>query len=179
MGEWRGIREETMSPVSREEEDGREEAVRAMSDRANWLVWAQFSLLVLLLLPGEPLWSEVWITAVAVLLVIDGAVLAIAGAAALGRDLVVWVAPRAGAPLRTDGVFRFTRNPMYLGIMVATAGWVLWRARVELIAVWVLLCIVLVIKARVEQHRLLDAYGDEYRQYAERTPLVLFARGIR
>ena len=150
-----------------------------MTDRANWLVWAQFVLLVLMLLPGDPLWNEVWITVIAVLLGVVGAVVAIAGAAVLGRDLVVWVAPRPDAPLRTGGIYRFTRNPIYLGLMLATAGWVLLRARPELIVVWLLLSVVLVVKARVEQHRLVDAYGDEYREYAERTPLLLFARGIR
>ena len=64
-------------------------------------------------------------------------------------------------------------------LMIAAAGWVLWRARIELVVVWLLLCVVLVIKAHVEQHRLLDAFGDDYRAYAERTPLLLFARGIR
>lgn len=150
-----------------------------MTDRANWLVWAQFLLLALLLLPGEPLWSETWITVVAVLFGIDGAVLVIAGAVVLGRDLVPWVAPKPGAPLRTEGVFRLTRNPIYLGLIAATTGWVLWRGRFELIVVWALLTAVLIAKAHVEQRRLLDAFGDEYRDYAENTPLLLFARGIR
>jgi len=150
-----------------------------MRDRANWLVWAQFLLLALLLLPGDPMWSETWITVLAALLVIDGVVLAIAGFAVLGRDLVVWVAPKEGALLRTTGVYRLTRNPIYLGLIVGTAGWVLWRGRLELIVVWLLLAIVLVVKARVEQHRLVDAFGDEYREYAAQTPLLLFRRGIR
>lgn len=150
-----------------------------MRDRANWLVWAQFLLLALLLLPGDPMWSAPWITVLAALLVIDGIVLAVAGFAALGRDLVVWVAPKEGATLRTTGVYRLTRNPIYLGLIVGTAGWVLWRGRLELIVVWVLLVIVLVVKARVEQHRLVDAFGDEYREYAAQTPLLLFRRGIR
>lgn len=150
-----------------------------MADRANWLVWAQFVLLALLVLPGPPLWESPPITAGAALLMLLGAAIAIAGAVSLGRELVVWVAPKAGASLRTTGVFRFTRNPIYLGLIVATAGWVLWRARLELVAVWVLLALVLVVKAHIEQHRLLDAFGDEYREYAERTPLMLFARGIR
>ena len=150
-----------------------------MKDRANWLVWAQFLLLALLLLPGDPLWSETWITVVAVLLAVDGAVLVVAGFAALGRGLVVWVAPKEGATLRTTGVYRLTRNPIYLGLIVGSAGWVLWRGRLELVVVWVLLVIVLVVKARVEQHRLVDVFGDEYRGYAEQTPLLLFGRGIR
>jgi protein-S-isoprenylcysteine O-methyltransferase Ste14 len=150
-----------------------------MTDRANWLVWGQFVLLALLLLPGDPLWRGPWVTAVSVLLVALGGVLAVAGAIALGADLVPWVAPKPGAPLRTGGIFRFTRNPIYIGIIVATAGWVLWRARVELLAIWVLLVTVLIIKAHIEQQRLIDAFGDEYREYARRTPLLLFGRGIR
>ena len=150
-----------------------------MTDRANWLVVAQFLLLALLLLPGDPLWSETWITVVAVVLGLIGAALVIASATVLGRDLVPWVAPKPGAPLRTGGVFRFTRNPMYLGLLIATVAWVLWRGRIELIVVWVLLVAVLIVKAHVEQRRLIAAFGDAYRDYAERTPLLLFARGIR
>ena len=150
-----------------------------VKDRANLLVWAQFVLLALLLLPGDPLWSETWITVVAALFVLVGVGLVIAGAVALGRDLVPWVAPKPGAPLRTDGIYRLTRNPIYLGILVGAAGWVLWRGRIELIVIWALLAAVLVTKAHVEQRRLIDAYGDEYREYAARTPLLVFARGIR
>ena len=151
----------------------------AMLDRANWLVWAQFVLLALLFLPGDPLWGGPWANAIAVVLGIAGASIAVLGAVALGRDLVPWVAPKPGAPLRTGGVFRLTRNPIYLGILLASAGWVLWRGRIELIVVWLLLATVLIVKAHVEQHRLIDAFGDEYREYAARTPLILWGRGIR
>ena len=149
-----------------------------MKDRANWLVWAQFLLLALLLLPGDALWSETWITVVAVLLAVDGIVLVVAGFAALGRDLVVWVAPKESAALRTTGVYRLTRNPIYLGLIVGSAGWVLWRARLELIVVWVLLVIVLVVKARVEQHRLVDAFGDEWQREHLPPPVRLLWRWV-
>lgn len=150
-----------------------------MKDRANLLVWAQFVLLALLLLPGDPVWSGTRITVVAMLLAAVGVGLAIAGSVVLGRDLVPWVAPKPGAPLRTDGIYRLTRNPIYLGILVGAAGWVLWRGRIELIIIWALLAAVLITKAHVEQRRLIHAYGDEYREYAARTPLLVFARGIR
>ncbi|OJV94102.1 MAG: hypothetical protein BGO47_08315 [Microbacterium sp. 67-17] len=147
--------------------------------RSDWLVFAQFVLLALLLLPGEPLWGAPWLTVAAVAVGVVGVALAIAGIAALGRDIVPWVAPKDDASLRTDGVFRFTRNPVYLGILVGSLGWVAWRGRVELLLVWALLAAVLVTKAHVEQRFLLEAFGDDYRQYARRTPLILWGRGIR
>ncbi|MBM7505865.1 methyltransferase family protein [Agromyces aurantiacus] len=155
-----------------------------MKDRGNWLVVAQFVLLALLVVlpfawPLDTLWAGQQATVLAVLLIILGFVLAGAGAIALGRDLVVQVTPREGAPLRTSGAYRLTRNPIYVGLLVAAAGWVVWHARVDVIVVWVLLAIVLVAKARVEEHRLVARYGDEYREYAERTPLLLWRRGIR
>lgn len=150
-----------------------------MRHRSDWLVIAQFVLLALLLLPGEPLWSASWLTVSAGVLGAIGLALAIAGVAALGRDIVPWVAPKEDASLRTGGVFRFTRNPVYIGILVGSLGWVAWRGRVELMIVWALLAAVLITKARVEQRFLLEAFGDDYRQYASRTPLMLWGRGIR
>ncbi|WP_157675032.1 hypothetical protein [Agromyces flavus] len=72
-----------------------------MRDRANWLVVAQFVLLAVLVVlpfavPVAPLWAGQQSTVLAVLLIITGLVLAGAGAVALGRDLVVQVAPREG-----------------------------------------------------------------------------------
>ncbi len=155
-----------------------------MKDRANWLVVAQFMLLAVLIVlpfavPVAPLWTGQQATVLAVLLVGVGLVLAGAGAAALGRDLVVRVTPREGAALRTSGPFRVTRNPIYVGLLIAAAGWVVWHARIDLIVIWVLLVAVLWTKARVEEHRLLDRFGDEYREYAARTPLMVWRRGIR
>ncbi|GAA1691316.1 hypothetical protein GCM10009808_05400 [Microbacterium sediminicola] len=150
-----------------------------MRHRSDWLVIAQFTLLALLLLPGAPLWSMPWMTALAVIAAIAGLALAAAGVVALGRDIVPWVAPRDRAALRTTGVFRLTRNPVYLGILTGSAGWVLWRARIELIVVWLLLAAVLIVKAHVEQRYLVEAFGDDYRAYAARTPLIVWGRGIR
>jgi protein-S-isoprenylcysteine O-methyltransferase Ste14 len=155
-----------------------------VKDRANWLVALQFLLLGALLIlpfsvPADALWIGQQSTVLAVLLMITGVVLAGAGVAALGRDLVPWVAPREGATLRTTGVYRLTRNPIYVGLLIAAAGWTIWFARIDLIVAWVALVVVLAVKARVEQHRLIDAFGDEYVAYADRTPLMLWARGIR
>jgi protein-S-isoprenylcysteine O-methyltransferase Ste14 len=150
-----------------------------MRHRGDVLVIAQFVLLALLLLPGPRLWNSWWTTALAVVLAATGVIFAVAGLVRLGRNIVPWVAPNPGAPLETGGIYRFTRNPIYLGILIGSSGWVLWRGRIELVIIWVLLVVVLSIKAHVEQRHLLNAYGEAYRRYAEQTPLILWGRGIR
>ncbi len=51
-----------------------------------------------------------------------GACLGGAGAARLGRDLTPLPEPRAGAPLREDGVFGRVRHPIYGGLMLGAGG---------------------------------------------------------
>nr|WP_157675037.1 methyltransferase [Agromyces flavus] len=110
--------------------------------------------------------------------IITGLVLAGAGPLRSARPRGAGGAAR-GAALRTTGAYRLTRNPIYVGLLIAASGWVVWFARVDLIVVWVLLAVVLVAKARVEERRLVTRFGDDYREYAAHTPLMLWRRGIR
>lgn len=73
---------------------------------------------------------------------------------------------RAARALVTDGPYRFTRNPMYLGMACAYAG-----AALAADALWslallpaVLLVVDRVIIAREERH-LVARFGDEYERY--------------
>jgi protein-S-isoprenylcysteine O-methyltransferase Ste14 len=92
----------------------------------------------------------------------------------------VWAIKRVGsavAPIRpttalvTTGVFRWTRNPMYLGLALCSAG-----VAVGLNLLWPLLLLPFVIwvvqrQAIVREERYLErAFGREYRRYRERVP---------
>ena len=68
--------------------------------------------------------------------------------------------------LVTAGPYRFTRNPMYLGltlIYIGVAGtrFELW----PLIVFPILLAYIHFVVIPVEERRLADTFGDEYRQY--------------
>ena len=96
--------------------------------RGGWWVVAQVPLLaVAVVLPlwtarggfGHPLqWLGFALTA-------GGLLLALAALPALGRALTPFTRPRENAQLRTHGIYRWVRHPIYVGLIVAALGWAL------------------------------------------------------
>jgi protein-S-isoprenylcysteine O-methyltransferase Ste14 len=71
-----------------------------------------------------------WRPAIAVTLVILGVALALAGVLAFrkAKTTVNPTKPQATSTVVATGIYRFTRNPMYLGILVALVGWAVFLA---------------------------------------------------
>lgn len=82
--------------------------------------------------------------------------------------------------LVTDGLYRFVRHPQYAGLFLALfgEGIVHWAT---LLSVWLFPVIVFAYYrlARNEERRLLDEFGDEYREYQGRVPMFIPSRGQR
>lgn len=78
--------------------------------------------------------------------------------------------PGRATSLVTSGIYRFTRNPMYLGFLLILAGWALlagnWLA-VALVPIFVPVLNTLQIEA--EERILEEQFGDVYRSYKKRT----------
>ena len=78
--------------------------------------------------------------------------------------------PARTTALVTSGVYRLTRNPMYLGFLLILSGWALlasnWLA-VVLVPIFVYLLTKLQIEA--EERILEEHFGDAYRRYKART----------
>jgi len=130
---------------------------------ARALVGAQFALLALIvLLPARSDWP-----------VPAGLrALTLAGATALGRGLTALPLPNRQAQLRTGGLYRWVRHPIYSGLLL-TAGSISAGSGSILRAVaFVLLVALLTIKARWEEARL-ERRFDGYAEYARRTPRFL------
>ena len=68
--------------------------------------------------------------AAAAILALFGLFIAVQGFAAFGRakTTVNPVNIEAASALVTDGVFRYTRNPMYVGLAALLAGWAIYLA---------------------------------------------------
>src|SRR5262249_29645845 len=105
-----------------------------------------------------------------------GCVLFVAGGAlriwpifVLGRRFSVLVAIQEGHQLVTDGPYRRTRNPSYLGGLVNATGWALvFRSAVGLLLlvpfVWLTLA-----RIRAEEALLASEFGGAYESYRQRT----------
>jgi protein-S-isoprenylcysteine O-methyltransferase Ste14 len=75
--------------------------------------------------PGLPAWPGSATSVAGVALLAIGSLLAIAGIAALGRNLTATPRPKPGATLVEHGPYRFVRHPMYAGAVLAAFGWAL------------------------------------------------------
>ena len=142
--------------------------------RGSALVGAQVACVAALAWPGAPRWRlsslvRVW----AGLAVVAGSAVAAAGALRLGRHLSARPAPPGDAVLRTDGAYGVVRHPIYAGLLVASTGWAVHRARPEPLVAVGLLSVVLHVKSGYEERLLRERFGAAYDTYAARVPRLL------
>ena len=119
------------------------------------------------LVPGPSLGS--WPNWLGGALVVAGIALMVLAApqfARLGTTVVPHREPRA---LITGGIYRYTRNPIYLADVLLLAGFVLrWEAWVSLLLLPVFVWILEVRFIRPEEARLHRAFGDDFNAYRAR-----------
>jgi protein-S-isoprenylcysteine O-methyltransferase Ste14 len=106
-------------------------------------------------------------------LVVGGAALVIAAFRLLRRNLRAHPKPAGSATLVTTWPFSFTRNPVYLGLLVMAIGWSLWQQSLFAGALTLLLHWVLEIKIRLEEFYLRQQFGAAYVEYMARVPRFL------
>ena len=128
---------------------------------------------------GRPFpWAPVWLKAVpALILMVIGLALSIWAIVHMkkvgeGNPFDAYnheVAPRT-KHLMTDGPYRFSRNPMLVGVYVDDIGLLLWLQSWWPLLVFAVEIIFLTLQVRSEERRLEADFGDEYRAYKQRVP---------
>lgn len=73
---------------------------------------------------------------IAAILVVGGVGVALSGTVSFrrARTTVNPFKPDAASSLVTTGIYRHTRNPMYLGMLLVLAGWAAWLSNVPALA---------------------------------------------
>jgi protein-S-isoprenylcysteine O-methyltransferase Ste14 len=105
------------------------------------------------------------------LVVVVGMAIMFAGHRALLRHGTNINPLRPTTALVTDGVFRHTRNPLYVGISVALCGVALIFSLDWMLILILPACILLHFAVVVrEEHYLEQKFGDAYRRYKARVP---------
>lgn len=102
-------------------------------------------------------------------LVAAGCLLALWTAALFVRRRTSIEPGRVSTTLLTRGPFRFTRNPIYLGMALTLLGGGMWLGQIS--ALWAAPAFVAVISRRFIRHEermLLERFGDAYAAYCRR-----------
>lgn len=87
----------------------------------------------------------------------------------LGKNVTPTVAIRREATLVTHGPYRWVRHPLYTVGFVAFVGFSLLAANWFIFATLLPAFAVLVKRTPIEERRLIERFGEEYRAYMQRT----------
>jgi protein-S-isoprenylcysteine O-methyltransferase Ste14 len=138
---------------------------------ARLLVAGQFTLIgILVLLPGRHDWPVPrMLTIVCTVTTLIGLAVMVAGATGLGRGLTATPLPNAHAQLRTGGLYRFVRHPIYSGLILTMASLTVASGSALRLFTLAVLVLLLTLKARWEEARLSQRF-EGYADYAARTP---------
>ncbi len=141
-------------------------------ERTGWLfVAVQAALLVaLVLVPTGTAWPVPgWLGALSSALILLGLAVAAVGSVALGRALRATPVPGARGELRTGGLYRWVRHPIYTGVLAMVAGLTVGTRQWLGLTLGVVTVAFFTVKARWEEARLAEAYPG-YEEYAATTP---------
>lgn len=87
----------------------------------------------------------------------------------LGRRFSGLVAIQPQHELVTSGIYRFVRNPSYLGMLLASLGWALVFRSWLGVLLAVLVLVPLVARIRSEERLLAEHFGEQYASYRRKT----------
>ena len=93
------------------------------------------------------------------------------------RTSVNPISPDAATVLVTNGVYGITRNPMYVGMLLALTGLISWLgASSAIVTAFVFYFLIDRRQIALEERVLQNKFGEAYRTYSERVPRWLFRR---
>ena len=121
-----------------------------------WMAWSAVKI---------PLWLR-WSGVVPLLF---GAYWLVWGLHHLGANLTISISTKQDHALITTGPYQWGRHPLYTGGMVESVGLSLmianWLVAATACCFWVLIAI----RTPMEEQKLIEQFGDDYREYVART----------
>ncbi len=127
----------------------------------------QLGTLVLAMLYHDQFEGSIFIIIIGIILALGGMVLWFLSMFTLGEEFTSSLSPKG---LVVKGVYAKIRHPIYIGGFLFFVGFSLTqRSYLGLILTFVLILPVLIVRAIEEEKRMLEAYGEEYKEYKKRT----------
>lgn len=104
------------------------------------------------------------------LLIGGGVLLMVLAIAAFQRHRTTFIPHQMPEAMITDGIFRFSRNPIYLGDAMVLAGFILWWDAVpSLLLIPIFVWIITARFIKPEEAGLSEKFGTAFDQYAQTT----------
>lgn len=127
-------------------------------------------LVAILVLPTGDAWqTPAWLVRAAEILQWLGIAILVVAFVNLGRSLTPLPTPVPHGELRTGGLYRLVRHPIYTGVLALAIGAAIRSANVAIAGAAALLTLLFMAKARWEERRLAERYAG-YAEYAASTP---------
>ncbi len=73
----------------------------------------------------------------------------------------------------TGGLYRYTRHPQYLGILMIATAWLFAWPTLPIMLMWPVLVFAYYRLARSEEREMEGLFGEEYAEYRKRTPMII------
>ncbi len=125
--------------------------------------------------PAARLWprgGSWWISGPAMALALAGGTIAFAGAREFAKVSTSFnpLAPERASALVTSGIYRWSRNPMYLGMLLVLVGWGLWLGHALALLAGPTLAVLMLnaLQIKPEERILRARFGQDYEHYATR-----------
>jgi protein-S-isoprenylcysteine O-methyltransferase Ste14 len=106
-------------------------------------------------------------------LIVIGFIFLLAGQITLGVNHSSTVAIRENHRLVTNGIYHFTRNPMYLGVIMIFIGIPVYAASLYGFLTALLMIPLFLVRIRLEERLLTEAFHDAYQQYKKSTKKLI------
>lgn len=113
-----------------------------------------------------------WQRPLAALLLVAGIAIAVAGVVRFRhhKTTVDPLHPDKASQLVTDGIFSFTRNPMYLGMLVALLAFAVWLGSATTVLIALMFVpLITALQINEEERAMQTLFGEEFTHYRRRT----------
>jgi len=128
--------------------------------------------------PDNYLWPpNGWTSGLGVLLLITGLVITVIALRSYDRrEFLGWPLPKpqtGGDSLQQGGLLQYVRHPLYLGIVLALIGLLFFRPTAASLVSLLAAVLYIRIGIHFEERKLIRTFGDRYRTYRQRVPMLV------
>ena len=161
------------SQATGEKLDRRQEGIFILVTLRPIAIAGMAGLVTYMINPALMTWSSAavpnWLRWTGVVLGITGGLLLVVTFRTLGNNLTDTVVTRAAHTLVTRGPYRWVRHPFYLAAAVAFVANSLVTANWFLALTGGITFGLLVLRTRIEEDKLIERFGEDYKEYMKRT----------